>query len=495
MRLSTAGKLSVGCSSIVGMFDSSVVLAELDAVRLAAAVTETQDMLRRAECRVLELACAWADVHSRDTDDYSPLVERTRCLGGDGTPALEEFCVAELGALQGTSTMAAELLLADALDLRHRLPRLWVQVQAGQVRAWQARKVAELTRPLSWAACAELDAQLSGKIGLLPWGRFSRVLAAAVVDADPALAAERQRRARQLRDVWATESQDGLKTIIARAASGDTAWFLATINRIADVLAAQGDPDPVGTRRSKAMGILAQPAEALRLLANHSGDPTNHDEESADDDGAAEGEQQHLSLRVAPPTTAQVRAGRPRVVLHYHLSDAAIRRGTGLVRPEHGDPLTLDQLKEWLTDTGCAITVRPVIDPADTAAVDAYEIPQWIRDAVRLRNLADVFPYGSCTTATMDLDHTVPWRPVSGGGPPGQTRPGNLGPYTRGHHRLLTHGRWQRRQPEPGTFLYRTPTGHHYLVTNHGTQPLGTSRFAQTIWHAGNHTHTEEEAA
>lgn len=128
------------------MFDSSVGLAELDAVRLAAAVTDTQDSLRRAECRVLELACAWADVHSRDTGDDSPLVERVRFFGGDGTPAVEEFCVAELGALHGTSTMAAELLLADALDLRHRLPRLWVQVQAGQVRAWQARKVAELTR-------------------------------------------------------------------------------------------------------------------------------------------------------------------------------------------------------------------------------------------------------------------------------------------------------------------------------------------------------------
>jgi hypothetical protein len=82
-----------------------------------------------------------------------------------------------------------------------------------------------------------------------------------------------------------------------------------------------------------------------------------------------------------------------------------------------------------------------VVDPADVAAIDAYEIPPWIRDAVRLRNIADVFPYGSCTTATMDLDHTIPWRSVDDGGPPGQTRPGNLGPLTRAHHRAVTHGR------------------------------------------------------
>jgi hypothetical protein len=172
------------------MFDSSVVtLTDLGAVQLAAAVTDNQTVLHRAECRVLELACAWADVHSREPGDYSPLVERARFYGGPGTPAVEEFCVAEFGALHSTSTMAAQLLIADALDLRHRLPRLWRQVLAEDVRAWQARKVAEATRPLSEEACAEVDAQLSGVIGMLPWSRFFRILTAAVLDADPALAA------------------------------------------------------------------------------------------------------------------------------------------------------------------------------------------------------------------------------------------------------------------------------------------------------------------
>lgn len=46
-------------------------------------------------------------------------------------------------------------------------------------------------------------------------------------------------------------------------------WFLATVNRIADILAAQGDLDPVGVRRARAVGILARPAEALQLLIDH----------------------------------------------------------------------------------------------------------------------------------------------------------------------------------------------------------------------------------
>ena len=39
------------------------------------------------------------------------------------------------------------------------------------------------------------------------------------------------------------------------------------INRLADLLALEGDHDPVGVRRSKAIGIIAQPAMALEMLA------------------------------------------------------------------------------------------------------------------------------------------------------------------------------------------------------------------------------------
>ena len=166
--------------------------------QLAAAITENHTELLRRECRVLELACAWADFHDQIGMgmEYAPLVERACMFGGPGTPWVSEFCVTELGALQGTGPMAARALVADALDLRYRLPMLWRQVQAGQVRAWQARKVAEQTRPLSWDACVELDAAISGFLGMMPWSRFQTILTAAILDADPALAKEREDRAR-----------------------------------------------------------------------------------------------------------------------------------------------------------------------------------------------------------------------------------------------------------------------------------------------------------
>jgi hypothetical protein len=70
--------------------------------------------------------------------------------------------------------------------------------------------------------------------------------------------------------------------IIARAAAGDAIWFKATIDRIADILAQQGDADPVEVRRSKAIGILAQPGHALQLLYQHQHDPWQGPTEPAD---------------------------------------------------------------------------------------------------------------------------------------------------------------------------------------------------------------------
>jgi hypothetical protein len=61
-------------------------------------------------------------------------------------------------------------------------------------------------------------------------------------------------------------NQSGLKLLIAKANGGDLIWFMATVNRIAEILRLQGDMDSAGVRRSKAIGILAQPPLALQLL-------------------------------------------------------------------------------------------------------------------------------------------------------------------------------------------------------------------------------------
>ena len=82
------------------------------------------------------------------------------------------------------------------------------------------------------------------------------------------------------------------------------------------------------------------------------------------------------------------------MVLHFHLSEAALGSGHALVRPEDGGPITLDQLMQFLGRTGCQVRIQPVLDPTDVAPVDGYEVPQRLRAAVRARQIADVFPRG-----------------------------------------------------------------------------------------------------
>ena len=253
------------------MFDPTVEVAT--AAQLADRIAATHAAVREAECEELVLAAAWADAHYLDAgaDDYGPLVQRACAWGGDGCPQVAEHCAHELGALRGTGAVAARMLIADALDLRHRLPRLWVLVRTGAVRAWQARAVAQATHELSWEACAEVDQTLSSFLPMLAWPRFRRLLAAAVLEADPEARRAREEAARTERGVWSYAGEHGLRTLVAKAASGDVRWFMAAVDRIAEVLRLEGDTEPVDARRAKAVGVLAQPAQALELLARHTG--------------------------------------------------------------------------------------------------------------------------------------------------------------------------------------------------------------------------------
>jgi hypothetical protein len=168
--------------------------------------------------------------------------------------------------------------------------------------------------------------------------------------------------------------------------------------------------------------------------------------------------------------------------LHFHLSEAALRTGQALVRPEDGGPLTLHQLTEFLGSRRCQVRIRPVLDPTEITPVDGYQIPARLRAAVRVRQAADVFPFGTCLSSKMDLDHTERYVPTDYGGPPGQTRLGNLGPMSRPGHRAVTHDRWAKHQPEPGYYIFRSPTGYLYLVTNQGTLTLGRTNFSAAVW-------------
>jgi hypothetical protein len=496
-----------------------------DAATTLSLVARARRLVLGLECQQLELAAHWADLHHPDSqvpvEKTLPGAEQGRQLGGDGTPEVLEFAAAELGARMETTIGSARALMADAVDIRHRLPELWQLIVAGCLPSWRARKVAQATRHLSRDAAMHVDAAVAGCIATFPWGRFETLLAAKIIEADPRAAEEQAKIWEAERFVRAGRTgQSGLKLLIAKANAGDVIWFVATINRIAEILRLQGDLDSADVRRSKAIGILAQPALALQLLwdfrneQHPAGEPQQPEEpidnevnppfdssteSPAEDpldtasDNTSSGEEPESAGRglIVRPSGLELRKLRPRVVLHIHLSQEALWAFTdgkpciigGAGRLEGVGPITLGQVRRFLGDTGCDVKVQPVIDPQDNPPVDGYEIPRRIREAMFLRMPASCFPY-TAGAQRMDLDHTKSYVPLAGDGPPGQTGVHNLGPMSRPEHRIKTHSRWQVRQPEPGVWIWRSPHRAHYLVTNAGTQYLGDGPFARRVWKA-----------
>src|SRR5215207_7260498 len=165
---------------------------DLDASGLLEALRTRQAAEDRAAADVLGLAARWADLHPPESIHHAATFTSGRGIGleveepiaGQGCPAVAEFCVAELGAVLGISTVAAKRLIGHALELRHRLPRLWAQVQAGRVPAWRARSVAEATihavPSLTPEAAGWVDVQVAAVAGKVGPAQLDRLVAEAI---------------------------------------------------------------------------------------------------------------------------------------------------------------------------------------------------------------------------------------------------------------------------------------------------------------------------
>ena len=198
--------------------------------------------------------------------------------------------------------------------------------------------------------------------------------------------------------MFSFDSHDGLKTIVAKAAAGDAIWFLATVNRIAEILAARGDTNPIGTRRARAVGILARPAEALRLLIEHQHGPACEPETTCEHEPAGEDEpdvepDDHQSQSMAVPSGFDALGGAatgcaplpPIRGRAWYRSRAGAARGR---RPRHPRRSWWSSWAEPAVRSG----VQPLLDPTEVAPVDGYEVPQRLRAVVRARQIADVSP-------------------------------------------------------------------------------------------------------
>ncbi len=274
-------------------------------------------------------------------------------------------------------------------------------------------------------------------------------------------------------------NEHGLKTLVAKATAGEVIYLVAMVDRIAEILLQQGDTDPVGARRSKALGILGHPARALALLRSAGGDQVSTgsttEHKTQVEAGSAAGD--------LVSTGSTTDAPLPAATLYVHVSRESMQTGEGVARMEGVGPITIGQASEFLRHSH--VTIKPVIDLDEDRPVDCYEVPDRLREQMHLRSPASAFPWSSATGRRMDLDHTRRYG-LDGlddryDRPTGQTRIGNLGKLTRFEHRIKTHGRgWRHRQPRPGVHHWRTPTGYQFTVDHTGTHRVRVSTGSTT---------------
>lgn len=407
---------------------------------------------RRTQAEVLQLAVQFAILHdehtldprSRDLDGR----ERAVAYGGTGTPLVTEFCAADFGARLQLSPYAARQLIADALDLRHRLPQLWRRVRALEVKVSYARYVARKTRELSREQAAYVDARVAESAdGRITWSRFEALVEGAVAAADPEAAAERERRASKETFARATRStEDGMRGFYVRAHFAVIARLDATVDHVADALEFLGIEGSSDERRSLAVLVLANPHQAVRVLDAY-----------------------HQKRKVSPPDPAKL---LPKVMVHVHTYRGPAP-STGVVRVEGVGPVTESWVRKFLGPQA-RFRIQPVVDIEGQAPVDGYEIPDRHRQAVHLMTPADTFPFASNTTRRKQIDHTEPYQ-HGADQPEGQSGVGNYGPMTTLHHRIKTFGRWTVKQPFPGIYLWRDAHGAVYLVDHTGTRQVSTA--------------------
>jgi hypothetical protein len=405
-----------------------------------------------AEARILAGAVAWAEAHpARSGDDAAVLWEHGVGvpLAGAGTPLVAEWCVAELAAALSLSTDAGKSLLGHALELRHRLPRVWARVQTGDLQAWRARRIADHTITLTVEAADYVDRHLAPVAHKIGPAQTQRLVDQAIARVDPDSVVETAETSADRRHVTIHDHQisfNGTMHIEADLDIADALDLDAALSERAAVLKDLGCDESLDVRRSLALGDLARTQPGLNLT----GPPV---EEVG----------QRPSRNQGPPTTRQV-------VLHVHLTDTALTGGGAepdLARLEHGDRLLLaDQVRNWCGRPETKITVKPVINLADRLATGAYQIPDRIRDQVTARDPQCVFPWCTRNARSCDLDHITPY----GDGP---TATDNLAPLCRRHHRLKTHAGWTYTMIEPGTYLWRSPHSLTYQRDHTGTTPLG----------------------
>ena len=202
------------------MTTTAATAVELDsAAEVLRFACEQRAVVEAGEAALLRAAVTWAEQHPVESIEQAALVpggDHGLAIAGPGAPLVAEFCIAEFAAAIGRSTDSGRALIGAAVELMYRLPKLWARTQDGDLAAWRARRVADLTLGLCREAAAFVDAQVAPFAHRIGPAALERLVAEAVARFMPeqALAdAERAAESRFFRVEHERVSFDGISRI------------------------------------------------------------------------------------------------------------------------------------------------------------------------------------------------------------------------------------------------------------------------------------------
>ena len=500
----------------------------LDAETVRTAMLSARADANTAEAQMLALAVHYVDLHPLPDGHGFPDNPVDQPLAGPGTPTIDAFAVAELGAVLQIPFTTAWRLLADSIAVCYRLPRVWERVHTGNVTAWQARTAAHETTtvapPLPPAAVEFVDRQLAILIDRRRWPsptKLKDLIHEAACRYDPDHERGREEAHSAHRGVWFDHqtSTDSAATTSMTAVldAWDALDLDAAITDLAHTMTRLGDTTPHGPRRAAALVLLAHPQRALDLHHHPATDTDTHPATGASTEtgtGAPSKTRRRGTDRIGSRITLYVHTSLTDLVTATRTnprnpgSPGSTGEGAGgCALIEDLGPALLDLVRDWAGRTD-QITIRPVLDPTTTSTsagagtgtgatglpaaaprtgvqvtldptattpVDQHDPPPAMRDLVILRDGACVFPGCRTDARHCDLDHIEPWLDPATGGPPDQTHPDNLAALCRRHHRLKTHTAWTY-QPLPTDHPHpRSDTRSSYRWTSPWQQAFTTS--------------------
>ena len=199
---------------------------------------------------------------------------RTSPSAATGTPAVSAFAPEPVAAALGVSTLTGMKLIADALDLQHRLPKIWRLVEApggGAVEGPPGRpghpRVVQGRRRRTWTTSSPRGWPPAGSPRSRPRSRWRSP------STTPSSSSNEQKQGRKGWHVTlrhpAPGDFDGTSYLDVAGDTLDLTAFHDLVLDQAAALKALGDTDDLEIRKAKALGVIATQQATLDLALPH----------------------------------------------------------------------------------------------------------------------------------------------------------------------------------------------------------------------------------